>query len=112
MTKKMKDLIDKYWDEDKHERIAELIMAVPEGERDVDMLGQLVVAYNNLGRYDDAIALSMELKGKSDEPSWHYRIAYAYIGKKEWQKGMEHAKAGLAYRVRGVCGAFERHYPF
>lgn len=47
MTKEMEELIDKYWDEDQHNKIVELIMAVRETERDLDMMGQLVVAYNN-----------------------------------------------------------------
>lgn len=45
MTKEMEELIDRYWDEDKHGKIVEMILAVPEAERDIDMLGQLVVAY-------------------------------------------------------------------
>lgn len=97
MTKEMMDLIDKYWDEDKHDRIVELVMAVPEKERDIDMLGQLVVAYNNLGRYDDAIALSMKLRDESaGNAAWHYRIAYAYIGKEAYQRAIEHIQKGLA----------------
>lgn len=96
MTKEMKELIDKYWDEDKHDKIVEMIMAVPEAERDIDMLGQLVVAYNNLYRYDDAINLSMELKEESVEnPSWYYRIGYAYVKKQNYQKAADYLETGM-----------------
>ena len=67
MTPEMEQKIHKYWDEDKHNKIVQMIMKVPEEERDIDMLGQLVVAYNNLERYEDAVALSMELKEESKE---------------------------------------------
>lgn len=75
MTPEMEQKIDEYWNEDKHDKIVQMIMKVPEKERDLDMLGQLVVAYNNLERYEDAVALSMELKEESKEIiAWYYRI--------------------------------------
>ncbi len=101
MTKEMEALIDKYWDDDQHEKIVELILNVPEAERDLDILGQLVVAYNNLGRYDDAIALSMELEERSKElPAWYYRIGYALNGKKDYQSASSYLEDGirLAYK--------------
>lgn len=97
MTKEMEELIDKYWDEDQHNKIVELIMAVPETERDLDMMGQLVVAYNNLGHYDDAIKLSMELKEVSTElPAWYYRIGFALVYKCEYEKAADYLETGMA----------------
>lgn len=96
MTKEMEKCIDQYWDEDRHDKIVEMIMAVPEEERDIDMLGQLVVAYNNLQRYDDAINLSMELKAESEEiPAWYYRIGYAYVKKHEYEKAADYLETGI-----------------
>lgn len=102
MTKEMKEMIDKYWEEDQHDRIVEMIMAVPEAERDIDMLGHLVVAYNNLEWYDKAIELSMQFKAESvDNPWWYYRMAYAYIGKCDYEKAADHIEAGFeaAYKT-------------
>ena len=96
MTPEMKQKIDKYWDEDEHDKIVQMIMEVPEEERDIDMLGQLVVAYNNLERYEDAIALSMELKEESREiPSWYYRIGYAMVYMGEYEKAAEYLDMGM-----------------
>ena len=96
MTTEMEQLIDKYWDEDEHDKIVQLIMSVPEEERDIDMLGQLVVAYNNLGRYEDAVALSMELKEESKEIiGWYYRIGYAMVNMGEYQKAAEYLDMGM-----------------
>lgn len=96
MTPEMKQKIDKYWDEDKHDKIVQMIMAVPEEERDIDMLGQLVVAYNNLERYEDAVALSMELKEESKEIiSWYYRIGYAMVHMGEYEKAADYLDMGM-----------------
>jgi len=96
MTPEMEQLIDKYWDEDEHEKIVEMIQAVPEEERDIDMLGQLVVAYNNLDRYEDAVALSMELKEESKEiASWYYRIGYAMVHMGEYENAAEYLEMGI-----------------
>lgn len=96
MTPEIKQQIDKYWDEDEHDKIVQMIMAVPEEERDIDMLGQLVVAYNNLERYEDAVALSMELKEESKEIiAWYYRIGYALVAMDEYEKAAEYLCMGL-----------------
>ena len=96
MTPEMKQKIDKYWDEDKHDKIVQMIMAVPEEERDIDMLGQLVVAYNNLERYEDAVALSMDLKEESKEIiSWYYRIGYAFVHMEEYETAAEYLDMGM-----------------
>ena len=101
MTKEMDELISKYWDEDQHDKIVQLIMDVPEQERDIDMLGQLVVAYNNLDRFDDAIELSEKIKADSTEiPVWYYRIAYAYKGKKAYEKAADYLEIGMELAER------------
>lgn len=107
MTKEMREVIEKYWEEDQHDKIVEMIMAVPEAERDIEMLGQLVVAYNNLEWYDKAIELSMQLKAESvDNSSWYYRIAYAYIGKCDYEKAADHIEAGIEAAYKS--GDFKR----
>ena len=96
MTEEMEQQIDKYWNEKKHDKIVEIIMAVPKEERDLDMLGQLVVAYNNLERYEDAVALSLELKEESKESiSWYYRIGYAMLHMGEYKKAEEYLSKGI-----------------
>ena len=96
MTPEMKQQIYKYWDEDKHDKIVQIIMAVPEEERDIEMLGQLVVAYNNLEQYEDAVALSMELKEESKEIiAWYYRIGYAMVHMGEYEKAAEYLDMGM-----------------
>ncbi|MBR4085697.1 MAG: hypothetical protein IKK33_15590 [Lachnospiraceae bacterium] len=97
MTGEMQDLIDKYWEEDQHDKIVEMILAVPEEKRDIHMKGQLVVAYNNLGKYNDAIALSMELEEESvDIPAWYYRIGFAYVSKADYFTAAKYLEKGIA----------------
>lgn len=121
MTGEMKALIDKYWDEDQHDKIVEMIFAVPEDERDIDMLGQLVVAYNNLGKYDDAIALSKELEEESVEiPAWYYRIGFAYVSKADYFTAAQYLEKGIAlankqgkiYNAKSCQGLYEKCEPY
>lgn len=79
MDKDLLKKIDKYYDEDEHEKIVELINSLPNEERDYEAKGLLAVALNNLDRYDEAIEIlsSIADEGKSDR-KWYYRIGYAY----------------------------------
>lgn len=121
MTKEMQALIDKYWDEDQHDKIVEMILAVPENERDIEMLGQLVVAYNNLGRYKDAIALSKELEAESAQiPAWYYRIGYAYVCECDFLTAAQYLEKGMAlanqqgkvHNVRNCRELYEECEPY
>ena len=104
----MEELIDTYWDANEHDKIVELIMTIPEAERDIDMLGQLVVAYNNLCQYDDAINLSLDLKAQSIEiPAWYYRIGYAYFRKRNYAQAADYFETGitLANKIGNISSA-------
>lgn len=50
-----------------------------EPRTDYEVVGHLARAYNNKGRYQDAIDLLLSAKeaGK-DDPLWHFRLGYAY----------------------------------
>ena len=43
------DKIDEWYDNDEHDKIIEAILALPDSSLDDDILGQLAVAYNNVG---------------------------------------------------------------
>lgn len=61
MTPEMKQQIHTYWDEDKHDKIIQMIMEVPEEDRDIEMLGQLIVAeWLKRARYIDCQKIFMK----------------------------------------------------
>lgn len=68
------------WHEDNEfQNIVDAILALPEGERDYELKGQLARALNNLEDYETAVEmlLSVEKEGGND-PLWFYRLGYAY----------------------------------
>lgn len=101
MNEEIRKQIDEYWNKKEHEKIVELIMSVPKPKRDIEMLGQLVVAYNNLKKYEEAVKLSLEMKEESgDIVSWYYRIGYAMIKMSDFEGAAIHLKNGMELAKR------------
>lgn len=70
--------IDQWFEADEHQKIADAILALPEGERDDELLGQLAVAYNNLSEYEEAIAVLEQLRPRLENTDkWQFRMGYA-----------------------------------
>lgn len=72
-----------YWyDKGHHRHIVESILSIDETKQTDDVLGQLAVAYNNLGEYDNAIEVLEALQyTQENTPKFHYRLGYAYFYK-------------------------------
>lgn len=66
-------------EKDEHEKIIDILLKIPETERDYEITGLLARAYNNTDEYEKALdlLLSVEEEGKHDL-IWHFRIGYAY----------------------------------
>ena len=65
-----------------HEKIIEIITAIPKEERDAELFSLLARAYNNTKRYDEALDNLMHIKEEYIEDAlWNYRIGYAYYYK-------------------------------
>lgn len=78
------------WHEDnEHELIVEAIEKIPTDERDYDLIGALGRAYNNLNRFEEAIAQFMliAIEGQ-DDPLWHYRLGYAYFHSRQYEQAV------------------------
>lgn len=85
-------------EEDQFQQIVDVILAVPEEERDYDLTGQLARALNNLGDYETAVEvlLSVEEEGRGD-PLWHYRLGYAYYYSNNF--GLARAEFGIVLEL-------------
>ena len=79
MDKKLRKRCEKLNKQNKFGEIITLIEALPIAERDYEAASQLARAYNNKGRYQEALDLLLPLgeQGK-DDPLWHFRLGYAY----------------------------------
>lgn len=72
------DQIDEWYDNDEHDKIIEAILALPDSDLDDDILGQLAVAYNNVGEFKKAIAVLESQRPRLDGYyKFHYRMGYA-----------------------------------
>lgn len=61
-----------------HENITAAILALPVPQRTDELMGELAVAYNNLGRYDQAVLVLNELESRNRYTwRWQYRMGYA-----------------------------------
>ncbi|RKN84330.1 SMI1/KNR4 family protein [Paenibacillus ginsengarvi] len=86
MTKEMLDKLANWYEEDRHDQIAEAIEQLPETERDDEIVGHYGRALNNLGRYTEA--LQQLLKVKRRDSVWFYRVGYAYFFMQQWEEAL------------------------
>ena len=70
--------INHWYERDEHQKIADAINALPPDQLDDELLGQLAVAYNNLGDFSAAVGILRRIKPSPGEAGrWHYRMGYA-----------------------------------
>lgn len=82
--------LNTWHEKNKHQKIVDAILNLPEEERNYDLIGRLGRAYNNLGQYEEALeqfARTAE-EGKTD-PVWHYRVGYAYFYMSRYEEAAE-----------------------
>ena len=71
MKKQIKDLAFKGY----YRKIIDLILAVPEGDRDLEMNLQLAAAYNESKQYPKAIKTLESIKKDGEgQALWHYQM--------------------------------------
>ena len=74
--------INKLHENDEHEKIIEIITAIPNEKRDAELFSLLARAYNNVERYDEALNNLMYIREEGiDDALWNYRVGYAYFYK-------------------------------
>ena len=70
--------LDRWHEDDEHEKIVDAILALPPEGRGYDLTGRLARALNNLSREAEGLAVldGVAEEGEND-PLWHYRRGYA-----------------------------------
>lgn len=83
---------ERWHDDNLHSKIIDAILEIPASEQDYDLTCILARAYNNLGKFDDAIELLESVKedGKKDI-LWYHHIGTAYDGKSDDEEAIEKA---------------------
>ncbi len=79
--------IAQWHEDDRHQKIVDAILQIPQEERTCQITGYLARAYNNLARYEEAISLLESISDKSREDwIWWYRIGYSYFRLSRFQE--------------------------
>ncbi|WP_057761591.1 SMI1/KNR4 family protein [Cytobacillus praedii] len=77
MNQTLFEQLNKWHEEDEHQKIADLLIAIPDEERDYEVISLLARAYNNLGLYENALFQLEDIAGAGKQDSlWHYRLGY------------------------------------
>lgn len=85
--------INQLHENDEHEKIIEIITAISNEERDSELFSMLARAYNNIGKYDEALDNLMYIREEGiDDALWNYRVGYAYYYKGEKEKAENYFK--------------------
>lgn len=88
--------VNAYWDNGEFRKVIDYILSLPEDTWDWPLINALIAAYNNIRKYNEAITLSekyKELLLQENPGGWYYKVAYAYIGKKEYEEALKYINA-------------------
>lgn len=113
MDKRIQKKIDKYYDEDKLEKVIELINGLPDKKRDYDTTYMLAVTYNNLKQYNKALEVINSVADEGqDDSGWYYCVGYSYYYQNEMVKAADaFAKAlELIKQEEEPNGEFVKNY--
>jgi len=93
MNKDLLKKLEQLHEDDKFSEIIKIIVTIPKNDRNYDLIMHLARAYNNNDNLDEAIEqlFLIEKQGEHD-PSWHFRLGYAYFYKDEFEKAIESFK--------------------
>ena len=91
-------LADTFADARKYDKTIDAILTLPEDKLDRKFLGLLLAAYNNSGRYDEALEALEKYRHLYEGKMrlWYYYATYAQIEKEEYNAAFESIEAGLA----------------
>ncbi|WP_144511010.1 SMI1/KNR4 family protein [Bacillus sp. FJAT-22090] len=78
MEQRLIDQLNEWHEANEHQRIVDSLIAIPEEERNYEVISRLARAYNNLGLYETALDQFEKISeaGKEDF-LWHYRVGFA-----------------------------------
>ncbi|WP_152395927.1 SMI1/KNR4 family protein [Paenibacillus guangzhouensis] len=90
MDQALIEQLNQWHEEDEQQQIVDLLLAIPEKERDYETVSRLARAYNNLGLYEEALN---EFKKISDagqqDPLWYYRVGYSLYHLKRYEEAAQ-----------------------
>ncbi|QDS36963.1 SMI1/KNR4 family protein [Brevibacillus brevis] len=90
MDQALIEQLDRWHEEDEHQQIVNLLLAVPEKERDYEAFSRLGRAYNNLGLYEEALNQLENIAEAGQQDSvWHFRVGFALYHLKRYEEAAQ-----------------------
>ncbi|WP_042473292.1 Imm51 family immunity protein [Bacillus ndiopicus] len=90
MSEKLLSMLEKWYEDDQHDKIVEAIEQLPKSERNYELIGHYGRALNNLGRYQEALSELFTVKQQGQQDAdWHWRVGYAYFYMQKWQEALD-----------------------
>ncbi|MFJ5764996.1 SMI1/KNR4 family protein [Lysinibacillus sp. NPDC093210] len=78
MEQRLINQLHEWHEVDEHQRIIDSLLAIPEEERDYELISILARAYNNSGLYEEALHQFDKISDAGKQDSlWHYRVGFA-----------------------------------
>lgn len=79
MDKELTAQLTQWHEDDEHQKIVDTLMEIPPADRDYEVVSSLARAYNNLGRYEEALEhFAMIAEQGQNDYLWHFRVGYSY----------------------------------
>lgn len=91
MNQELEKKLAKWHESDEYDRVISEIRAIPEGERDYELWGQLARALNNIDEYEEAVEILLQTEEEgAEDPRWFYRMGYAQFGMEQYGEAREY----------------------
>ena len=85
MRKELLEKIESLYEMGKHQEIIDLIEGLPEEELDIELIGELGRAYNNVGNYQKGLEILKSIETEvGDTALWNWRVGYSYFFLKDF----------------------------
>ncbi|MBB4825908.1 tetratricopeptide (TPR) repeat protein [Sporosarcina luteola] len=82
--------LNKWHEADDHQHIVDTLSAIPEEERDYEVITHLARAYNNLGLYKEGLSQFNRISEEGEQdPLWHYRVGFALYYLKRYEEAVQ-----------------------
>ena len=85
MKEKLLEKIERLIETKNHQEIIDLIEGLPEEELDIELIGELGRAYNNVGNYEKGLEILKSIETEvGDTALWNWRVGYSYFFLKDF----------------------------